>query len=176
VTLPSPVAFRRGEYLVYFVVFTTTPRSPSLAQEIAADATISVSLLRQITINEPVSLPPTPPHTPSVSSEELEPSILGRNRILKRVVKGARFVHTSEDATDKPLPETPTTTTTVSHCRKLSASMCIGFPKRPRHRSGPEGHPVESHASLPDGLCKGKMQLDKDMLPSIEWAGVIAKV
>ena len=172
------MVFRRATSVPYFVVFATTPRSLSLAREIATDATISVSLLRQITINDSISQPPTPPYTPPTSGEESEPSLLGRGKILKRVVKSARRAHTAEERPDlkeKPLPEPPPTAT--SKWRTLSTRMCIGFPKRPRNRCGPDGHPaLESYKALPDGLYKDKIQLSKDMLPCIDWAGLTTKV
>lgn len=85
VTLPTSVTFSRASSIPYFVVFTTTPRSSSLAREIAADATICVSILRQVTVTESVSLPPSPPQTPSGSSEDSDSSRGGK--LLKRVVK-----------------------------------------------------------------------------------------
>lgn len=167
-------------------MFTTTPRSSALAKEIAADATISVSLLRQVTITETSALPPTPPITPSSSSES---SIeIPRSKLLKRVVKSAqpRMLRTArglEDLAelpppiiDKPLPRLPTQTAFSESCT-LQNSMCIGFPKRPRHRCDSQSHPsLDAYASLPDGLHKGKIHLSKDMLPCIDWSGVSVKV
>ena len=72
ITVPNPSTFGRGNALPFFVVFTTTPRSASLAREIAADATISVSLIREVTVQETVLLPPTPPYSPTGSSDDLE--------------------------------------------------------------------------------------------------------
>lgn len=55
--------------------------------------------------------------------------------------------------------------------------MCIGFPKRPRQQSNKQSHPsLETIATLPDGLHKARIQLNKDMLPCIDWAGVSVKV
>lgn len=37
-------------------------------------------------------------------------------------------------------------------------------------------HPsLEEHTSLPEGLYKGKLRLEKSMLPSIDWAGLGVK-
>jgi len=55
--------------------------------------------------------------------------------------------------------------------------MCIGFPKRPRIQCDNQRHPsLETVAALPDGLHKTRISLDKDMIPSIDWAGVSVKV
>lgn len=61
--------------------------------------------------------------------------------------------------------------------RSLHTDVCIGFPKRPRSRvAAHQRHPsIEESAALPDGLYKGKLRLDKTMLPSIEWAGLTVK-
>jgi hypothetical protein len=53
----------------------------------------------------------------------------------------------------------------------------VGFPKRPRAPSI-EGrkHPTLSEVrTLPDGLYKGRLQLNKNMMPGIEWAGLRVK-
>lgn len=181
VTLPTSVTFSRPSSIPYFVVFTTTPRSPDLAKEIAADATISVSLLRQVTVTEQASPLPTPPQTPSSSSEE---SDVPRNKLLKRVARGGhsrimratRMLEENPDSRDKPLPRLPTQTV-FTESTTLQNSICIGFPKRPRHQLGDlRGHPtLESHAALPDGLHKDKILLQKEMLPCIDWAGLSVK-
>ncbi|KAF9027957.1 hypothetical protein BDZ89DRAFT_987037 [Hymenopellis radicata] len=175
ITLPTSVTFSRSSSIPYFVVFTTTPRSPSLIREIASDATISVSLLRQVTLNESADFPPTPPHTPS-SSEDDTP----RQKIM-RLVKSApsrssRAIDDSIDVRKKPLPRLPTHTVFSETCT-LRTSICIGFPKRPRHQAASNSrHPsLEDHVALPDGLHKAKFLLDKDMLPSIDWSGVSVK-
>lgn len=167
-------SFSRASSIPYFVVFTTTPRSSSLAREIAADATISLSLLRQVTINKPSLLPPTPPHTPSISSDD---SDIPRRKLLKHVkIRASRCLDDNLDLKNRPLSRLPTQTT-FSESRILQTSICIGFPKRPRNHCDPRSHPsLNSHASLPDGLHKAKILLDKAMLPCIDWAGVNVKV
>ncbi|RDB30650.1 hypothetical protein Hypma_005833 [Hypsizygus marmoreus] len=180
VTLPTAVTFSRTSSIPYFVVFTTTPRSPDLAKEIAADATISVSLRRQVTVIEQISPPPTPPHTPSSSSEESDGT---RHKLLKRVARSqvrlnraAKALEDNLDLRDKPLPRLPTQTV-FTESLSLQNCICIGFPKRPRQQLGDgRSHPsLDSHASLPDGLHKAKIALQKDMLPCIDWAGVSVK-
>ncbi|KIM47048.1 hypothetical protein M413DRAFT_268498 [Hebeloma cylindrosporum] len=177
ITLPTSVTFARTSSIPYFVVFTTTPRSPELAKEIAADATICVSLVRQIVITNQTSLPPTPPLTPS--SDESEFST--RTRLLRRVGKSQpRLRRTSEGSIsitrEKPLPEIPAIAKSYSDTRTIMNDMCIGFPKRPRQQSSKTSHPsLESIASIPDGLHKARIQLSKDMLPCIDWAGVSVK-
>jgi hypothetical protein len=177
------MTFSRSSHIPYFVVFATTPRSPELAREIAADATISVSLVRQVVVTEQASPPPTPPETPTGSGEE---SDTARNKLLKRVRSGnprksPRINHTRilEDpaAFDKPLPQLPIHTV-FKQSRTLENSICIGFPKRPRLKlTGDRPHPtLDSQNALPDGLHKSKIPLSKDMLPCIDWAGVSIKV
>src|ERR1700722_7327424 len=87
ITLPNPMTIRRAGARPYFVIFTTTPRPPHLAREIASDATISISFLRQVAISE--STPPsTPSSSPSstCSSQRSTPPFI-RGTFLKRVVK-----------------------------------------------------------------------------------------
>jgi hypothetical protein len=50
--MPNPATFLRSASIPYFVVYTTTPKSILLSREIAADATIAVSLVRQVTIKQ----------------------------------------------------------------------------------------------------------------------------
>lgn len=178
VTLPSSITFSRSSAIPYFVVFTTNPRSPSLAKEIAADASISVSLIRQITVTEQAGLPPTPPVTPS--SDDLD-SPTGRGKLLRKVT---RSVHqrqrsarsdSSVDAREKPLPELPTQT--FLETRTIRNDMCIGFQKRPRHQCDPGSHPsLDAQMSLPDGLYKAKIALNHGMVPCIDWYGLSVKV
>ena len=180
--MPTSVTFPRASSIPYFVVFTTTPRSADLAKEIAADATISISLVRQVTITEAPSLPPTPPYTPSTSNEDLSSSRPGGfGRVARsgrfRVVKPPKSLDDLLEGCDKPLPRLPAQVVlSVSHT--LQNTICIGFPKRPRHQGCEQGsHPsLSTQASLPDGLHKDKIQLNKTMLPSIDWAGVSLKV
>ncbi|CDO74586.1 hypothetical protein BN946_scf184583.g13 [Trametes cinnabarina] len=179
VTLPHPAAFSRSGSIPYFVVFTTTPRSASLAREIATDATISVSLLREVRIDAPSPLysTPSPTSTPSTSSDESEFPPVASRRLLKRVVRSAppSLAKARHPPKNKPLPQLPSPG--ISESRALHVDVCIGFPKRPRYRCEPhQNHPpLESHASLPDGLYKGKIQLEKHMLPAFDWAGLRVK-
>lgn len=176
--MPTFVTFSRGSSIPYFVVFTTVPRSPALAREVASDATISVSLIRQITIHEPTTtFPPTPPPTPP--SDELEIN-RGGARLLKRVGKsaqsrlarGRRGSDAPSDRHDKPLPQVP-----FFETRTIHSDICIGFPKRPRQQTGLNSHPsLEAASSLPDGLHKAKIPLDKEMLPCVDWSGISVKV
>ncbi|CAK5261971.1 unnamed protein product [Mycena citricolor] len=181
VTLPTSVTFSRASSIPYFVVFTTTPRSGTMAREIAADATISISIFSQITITETAALPITPPITPlSESSSDSLPMSQPRTRLLRRV--RSRTSPWSPraadgDVPDAPLPRLPTQTA-FSDTQTIHSSMFIGFPKRPRHQQqgGPNEHPtLESQRALPDGLHKDKIQLRRDMLPTIDWAGISVK-
>ncbi|KIK56667.1 hypothetical protein GYMLUDRAFT_1012811 [Collybiopsis luxurians FD-317 M1] len=176
VTLPTSVSFSRSSSIPYYVVFTTTPRNPVLAKEIATDATVSATLIRQITVTEPSSFPPTPPRTPSGGSDESE-GIRGV-QLLKRVVKplSPRSSDEALEDVNKDLPRLPMHAV-FNDSRMLHTSICIGFPKRPRqHTRADQKHPsLEAQSSLPDGLHKAKFNLNKDMLPSIDWSGVSVK-
>ncbi|KAI1794484.1 hypothetical protein LXA43DRAFT_143333 [Ganoderma leucocontextum] len=195
VTIPHPANFSRTSSISYFVVFTTNPRSATLAREIAADATISVSLLRDVRIDSITPrYPPTPlSSTPSTSSDESDMPPVSSRKLLKRVVKSSGSmvrgpalkritsqtrlseVLSPSETRDKPLPQLPSPGMTES--RALQTDVSIGFPKRPRYRCEPgHKHPsLEAHKSLPDGLYKGKMQLDKHLLPAFDWSGLRVK-
>ena len=186
VTLPHPANFSRSSSISYFVVFTTNPRSSTLAREIASDATISVSLLREVRIDAITPrYTPTAPSTPSTSSDESDLPPVASRRLLHRVVNRVpgsrsgsltRGSRTPRTPLEKPLPQLPGPG--ISETRALHTDMCVGFPKRPRYRCEPhEKHPsLEKHKSLPDGLYKGKIQLDKEMIPAFDWAGLRVKV
>ncbi|KAI0697508.1 hypothetical protein C8T65DRAFT_582572 [Cerioporus squamosus] len=190
VTLPHPATFSRSSSISYFVVFTTTPRSSTLSREIASDATISVSLLREVRIDAiiPRYTTPTTSSTPSTSSDESDLPPVSSRRLLRRVVKSSGTNSRSASLTrttsrtraggtpqEKPLPQLPGPG--ISESRALYTDVCVGFPKRPRYRCEPgQRHPtLEEHKALPDGLYKGKIQLEKHMLPTFDWAGVHVK-
>ncbi|KAJ7269848.1 hypothetical protein C8J57DRAFT_1180920 [Mycena rebaudengoi] len=181
VTLPASVTFSRASSIPYFVVFTTTPRSSNLAREIASDATISISVFSQITITEAAVLPITPPQTPLSDESSLDslPS-QPRTRLLRRVrSRTSPWSARTDDreSREKPLPRLPTQTV-FSDTQVVNTGICIGFPKRPRHTqsTGKLRHPsLDAHQALPDGLHKAKIPLNRDMLPSIDWAGVSVK-
>lgn len=169
VTTPTPATFSRSASIPYFVVFTTTPRSHLFAREIAADATIVVSLVREVTIDAPT--PSSSPVGPSsTSSDESDIPRTQRRGLLKRYVKSAPTVIMHRiPSPDKPLPQLPER---ISDTRTLQTDVCIGFPKRPRHRHSPDQKhpPLDAHLSLPDGLYKGRIQLDRDLLPEVNWS------
>lgn len=99
-------------------------------------------------------------------------------QLLKRVVKplSPRVSDESLEVDQKPLPRLPMHAV-FKDSRLLHTSICIGFPKRPRQHTGSDHHPsLEAQSSLPDGLHKAKFNLNKDMLPSIDWQGVSVKV
>lgn len=159
------------------------------------DATITVSLLRQIIIDTtqssqsprqyPVALP-TPPSSAGEDSDSQSSMQQRRTRLLKRVVSSTppsaiaprmgRGRSSSVSRADKPLPQVPLT---VTESLIVQTNVSVGFPKRPRHHTPttPSGHPsLGSHTALPDGLCKGRMQLSKGMMPAIDWRGVSVRV
>ena len=165
-----------------------------MAKEIAADASVSVSLLRQISISDQTSFLPTPPLTPSSDESESNfPSFPKGPRILRRIARSqprlSRTRKNSEGTTaaagatapissrEKPLPEIPAATKSFSNTRTIQNDISIGFPKRPRQLWDKEGHPsLETISALPDGLHKSKLSLQSDMLPCIDWAGISVKV
>ncbi|KAJ7740039.1 hypothetical protein DFH07DRAFT_839722, partial [Mycena maculata] len=182
VTLPTSVTFSRASSIPYFVVFTTTPRSSALAREIAADATISISVFSQVTITEAAVLPITPPQTPlseesssdSLSFRQPGPKLL--RRVRSRTSPWSPRALDDPETRDKPLPRLPTQTV-FSETQTIHTGMGIGFPKRPRHQqSSTKVHPsLQAHQALPDGLHKAKIPLKRDMLPSVDWVGVSVK-
>ena len=180
ITLPTSLTFSRNSSIPYFVVFTTTPRSPELAKEIAADATVSVTLVREALLSEQPGLPLTPPLTPT--SEESDMGF--RPRLLRRVGRSNSRMTRPRGQSDasitqtrnKPLPQLPPLTR-LSQTDTLHSNMSIGFPKRPRQMCDGQKHPsLEAMAAMPDGLYKSKIPLNGDIIPCLDWAGVSVKV
>ncbi|KAF8140949.1 hypothetical protein K438DRAFT_1785263 [Mycena galopus ATCC 62051] len=187
VTLPVSATFSRAsDSISYFVVFTTTPRSQTLAREIASDATIAVSLCSRVTItaDAAVALPivDTPPQTPlSTKSQAAEsPLTLQPGTKLFSRLSWWSQGGGGEDAKSQPLPlplpppESPAESRPVfSAVQTVQSSMCIGFTKRARHQQS--GGSVSGQLplpALPDGLHKSTIPLDQDIPPSINWGGV----
>ena len=170
-TLPRPQSFSRCSSILYFVVFSTSTGSLCLIKEIAADATIAVSLIRKITIT-PQRTPQSPilPDTPPASDESDSQTspFAPRSKLFKRSVRTPTRSHTREDLfpANKALAELPQEAFSTS--RTLLTQISVGFPKRPRVNNVSQ--------NLPDGLYKGKVQLTKDMLPSVDWPGFSVKV
>ncbi len=163
-------------------MFATKPRSSALAREIAADATISVSLIRKLTMTEQIDLPPSPPQTPPCADE----GDLTKNKLLRRVRNGQLLSKTSPSSwnsprqspveAEKPLPRLPTRVV-FSDTKSLKNDVCVGFPKRPRRAQDTRKDPsVEEPANLPDGLYRSKIALKSTLLPSVNVQGLIVKV
>ena len=204
ITLPDPASFSKNGKIPFFVVFTTQPRSRTLCREIAADATIAVSLLRKVTVNiarpctivsRPYSAPVThqkgsPSAWPTGNNLEEVDSRPMTTGILKRMVKSApprlgkspscndiRLASSINKGLPPLPPLSPTSAVAYTETTTLDTRMSIGFPKRPRSACAPDEHPsLEAHAALPDGLYKGKIHLNPQLLPSIDWAGLNVKV
>ncbi|KZT23698.1 hypothetical protein NEOLEDRAFT_1069024 [Neolentinus lepideus HHB14362 ss-1] len=188
ITLPSPSLFPRSAAIPFFVVFTTMPRSQGLAREIASDATITITLLREIHVAaSPFGLL-TPPSTPPTSQEfdvqATQSPITSSNRLLKRMVRNNTppvvpvMRNSRVDFKEKPLPQVPPNPPmpVFFESRTLQTEMCCGFPKRPRVKQDKYGHPpLDLYEKLPDGLYKGKVQLRKAMMPGIDWTGLTVK-
>ncbi|KAG1745185.1 hypothetical protein EDB19DRAFT_1692879 [Suillus lakei] len=160
VTLPRPQTFSRRTSVPYFVVFTTKPRCAVLAREIAADATIAVSLVRKVTIKP--QLPPTSPDTTQLTKTVATAMVRVPKTPEEPFSAAVRY---------KPLPELPQVS--FSETRTIKTQVSVGFPKRPRHPNDPGGS--ECQAYLPDGLYKGKFRLSKDIIPGVDWPGVSVK-
>ncbi|EPS95123.1 hypothetical protein FOMPIDRAFT_1133019 [Fomitopsis schrenkii] len=202
VALPETTAFSRTSTIPYYVVFTTTPRSPTLAREIVLDATITIALMRQVSIevapgspsSESLSSPSlsspalTNASTTSLSSgsDEATSFILAhKTRLLKRLVNSAP-PRLPRRGFKFPLPRRPSQVV-VPHVveepegytdeRTLYTDVYAGFPKRPKLRTEPGmKHPsLNATALLPDGLYKAKMSLHPQMIPSINWADLSVK-
>ncbi|KAF9652634.1 hypothetical protein BDM02DRAFT_3183340 [Thelephora ganbajun] len=205
ITLPNPASFLKNGQIPFFVVFTTQPRSKTLCREIAADATIAVSLLRKVTVNieRPYTIVPRPHTAPATHQKGQGPPsawMMGSHleevgsrstttSILKRMVKSAppRLMKSpsyndirsafsiNKELPPLPLPSPPSAVT-YTETRTLKTRMSIGFPKRPRSACAPDEHTsLGAHAALPDGLYKGKVNLNPQLLPSIDWAGLNVK-
>ncbi|KAG2156840.1 uncharacterized protein EDB93DRAFT_870791 [Suillus bovinus] len=178
VTLPRSQTFSRCSSVPYFVVFTTKPRCATLAREIAADATIAVSLIRKVTINP--QLTPTSPDTTQQIDDPDSPSGPFQTSRAKLLHRAAKMIATarvrvpspeepfSTAVRHKPLPALPQASFSETHT--ITTQVSVGFPKRPRHPSDPDGSQCQAY--LPDGLYKGKFRLSKDMIPGVDWPGV----
>ena len=96
-------------------------------------------------------------------------------RLNSRDHSGSR-PNSREEAREKPLPQLPPAN--IVESRVLHTDVSIGFPKRPRYRVEPhQRHPsLETYKALPDGLYKGRIQLEKHMIPSFDWVGLRVKV
>ena len=180
VTLPTPVTFKRGLSIPYFVVFMTKPGSADLAEEIAADATISVSLLRKVTTTKQVQLPPSPPETPADENDVTKGKLLKRSRSRQLLSKASAISLQGSGQVfpdrDRSLPRLPTEVVFYD-TKTLKNDVCIGFPKRPRHLRYPGRHlTLEEIETLPDGLFRSKILLKDDLLPSIDVEGLNVKV
>ncbi|KAJ7635239.1 hypothetical protein FB45DRAFT_1057120 [Roridomyces roridus] len=204
VTLPEPMSFSRTSSVPYFVVFTTAPRSKTLAREIAADATISISVSSQLRITEVLS-PFAKAATFVVSTTDISESSESRSSLSSRFkpkfdMKRIKHVRssksslwasasqpsqpslaesdgTSTNMTARDLPPLPPRLTTFSAVQTIYSKICLGFPKRPRQAGAGSGsHPsLATQRSLPDGLHKDCIPLHPRMLASFQRNGVSLK-
>ncbi|KAF7360743.1 hypothetical protein MVEN_00806200 [Mycena venus] len=183
VTLPNSLTFSRTSSIPFFVVFTTTPRSPILAREIAGDATITVSVSSEVSVVEDIL--PTPTETQesfwSDHSSDSRSSRL-KTRVFKRIRSKTSLSSLQSPVSPPPRstsqPAHPSSSRTVfSDIQTVYHGMSIGFPKRPRHSSSnTKAHPsLDELRSLPDGLYKDKIQLGRDILTSFNWGGISVK-
>ncbi|KAJ7185203.1 hypothetical protein C8R46DRAFT_1287558 [Mycena filopes] len=186
VTLPSSLTFSRASSIPFFVVFTTTPRSPTLAREIAGDATISISISSHISVTDTAPTASAAAAAESVLSDRssaLSDSRSSRfkRKIIKRLrsnsssVSLASSIQSSDSHNNSSSPRPPQPL--FSDTQTVYSGISIGFPKRPRHRAGGgKGHPsLEEHRALPDGLYKDKITLNREILASINWGGIEVK-
>ncbi|CCL98207.1 uncharacterized protein FIBRA_00201 [Fibroporia radiculosa] len=200
VAIPDVPSFPRSASVPYYVVFTTSPRSPTLAREIVLDATIAVSVHRQINIDTSPASPSTPslasPTSPLSSSSSSSGSdfdspssfiLSHKTKLMKRMVRSAPPIISRKQQLKltAPVPPLPPFvdaagrggTEGYSETRTLFTDVYAGFPKRPRIRMNPgQQHPsMTALTLLPDGLYKSKVQLNKNMVPSIGWTDLSVK-
>ncbi|KAJ7032374.1 hypothetical protein C8F04DRAFT_658057 [Mycena alexandri] len=177
VTLPSSLTFSRTSSIPFFVVFTTTPRSPNLAREIAADASISVSISSHICVTESTAIP-TASAAESVLSDRSSESRSSRfkTKMIRRLRSSASVASYQSAESHNPLPVS-SPRPAFFDIQTVYKGISIGFPKRPRHRaSDQKTYPsLEEHRSLPDGLYKDKIPLNREILASINWGGISVK-
>ncbi|KAJ7193546.1 hypothetical protein GGX14DRAFT_701117 [Mycena pura] len=197
VTLPSSLTFSRTSPIPYFVVFATTPRSPSLAREISTDATISISVSSDLSYREETAVAPTV--SDSLVGERSVDSRSSRmkRRVIKRIKSATSFwSHSADmDSGDSGLPPSTRTQSgppplkpplgerpgplAFSDTQMVYKGISLGFPKRPRcgklHDKANDHPSLEAYRALPDGLFKDKIPLNPDMLPSINWGGITLK-
>ncbi|KAJ7701251.1 hypothetical protein B0H17DRAFT_1046295 [Mycena rosella] len=183
ITVPSALTFPRTAPIPFFVVFTTVPRSKTLAREIATDATISISVSRHMSITEGGSvISSTPESIVSDAGSGARPPRFKTN-MIKRIKSRTSLwsLQSSKSSNSRDLPPEVSSPQpprcTFSETRIIYNGMCIGFPKRPRlHRDSSKTHPsLEAHHALPDGLHKGAITLNRNMLASIDWGGISLK-
>ncbi|KAH9933732.1 uncharacterized protein B0H18DRAFT_870310 [Fomitopsis serialis] len=194
VAIPEAASFSRSSTIPYYVVFTTTPRSATLAREIVLDATITVALVRQVNIEVPPGSPISPYlSSPSLSGSDDATSVIlaHKTRLLKRLVNSAPprlprrglklsfpvLGHARRTPSEVAIPPPLVEEEGYQDERTVYTDVYAGFPKRPRLRTEPgRKHPtLDATAMLPDGLYKAKMQLHPQMIPSINWADLVVK-
>ncbi|KAJ7260471.1 hypothetical protein B0H12DRAFT_1181924 [Mycena haematopus] len=179
VTLPKSLTFSRASSIPFFVVFTTTPRSSSLAREVAGDATITVSISSEVCVLEK-SNQPIPAQTGTVSNDFIADSRF--SRLTSSVFRGLKSrslssLHSDSHGTlSTPLPRL-SSRKAFSDTQTVYHGISIGFPKRPRHStSSTKTHPsLDEVRLLPDGLYKGKIPLGRNILTSFNWGGISVK-
>ncbi|EPT04294.1 hypothetical protein FOMPIDRAFT_1021963 [Fomitopsis schrenkii] len=181
VALPETPAFSRTSMIPYYVVFTTTPRSPTLARGIVLDTTITVALMRQVSIqvvpgllwSEALSssslsspaLTNASPTSLSFGSDEATPFILAhKTRLLKRIVNSAP-PRLPRRGFKSPLPRRPSQVV-VPHVVEepegytdectLYTDVYAGFLKRPKLRTEPGmNHPTRALHTSPRATACG---------------------
>lgn len=203
-TVPDPRVFARGKPLPFFVVFTTAPGAPSdLADEMAADATTVVSLVRQVygagrsvapracaPTSTRVNLP-TPPPTPPVpggperwppvhaypddhsSGRRTTSPVHERRRLMKRTTRAQMSQHSVETE------DTQSRTSGQRHKRVAGSGAGQFWETRTVERDVSIGfphRPQQQRRGLPDGLYRGELRLGEAMLPSVDWQGVGVQV
>lgn len=183
-TLPDPARFARNGFIPFYVVFSASPLFTHLAREIAIDSIISISVVREVTISDAPSLPPTPPRTPSPTRNDHDATSLASplhksrsRRVLRRLTQSAPLNAQSNKSTT----DLSNTTTSKGARRRLEPSfetrsiysdIRTGFPKRARRRDDL----ARDARRLPDGLYKSHVLLSDDILPSVSWAGTSIRV
>ncbi|KAF8145388.1 hypothetical protein K438DRAFT_2098061 [Mycena galopus ATCC 62051] len=180
VTLPSSLTFSRASSIPFFVVFTTTPRSPVLAREVAGDATIAVSVSSEVSVvKESLSAKTETETVLSDRSSDSRSNRLTAKMFLRSRKTSLSSLQSSDSRISVPskaLPPAPSRTI-FSDVQMVYNGMSIGFPKRPRHSSSStKSHPsLDEVRSIPDGLYKDKIPLGREILTSFNWGGISVK-
>ncbi|EJD40190.1 hypothetical protein AURDEDRAFT_187120 [Auricularia subglabra TFB-10046 SS5] len=188
--LPHPRTFTRESAITYSVTFATDPPSRSLARDIAAEATITVSFARQLLfdpsrgIRTSYSTAPTSSAATATSATTESSARSGSSWFgLKRTATTPSARSEANGAPrmlEKPLPAPPPEATT-SEAKVLKSTVAHGFT---RQRSKGSKHAKESSGGSasgpgilfqPDGIYKGKMDLSSEALPTITYGGANVK-
>ncbi|KAH7098834.1 hypothetical protein BKA62DRAFT_711540 [Auriculariales sp. MPI-PUGE-AT-0066] len=196
ISLPHPRTFMRGPdgSIPFYIIFATEPQSRSLSHDIASEATIQVQLARSLNFDPTRACRTTYSSTPSstsatTSSKQSTNSSNSFFSGLKRmatipprrsstrveVVHEEPVMHTRENQLPASPPEAGANDISI-----LQTINVQGFASDSRS-SKSKRHMKEGSASgpgilfTPDGTCKGRFDLSREPLPTLNYGGVGVK-